>query len=324
MDASMTDLLYYAEHPILKAHFHMRADEGYRWVPLDASRVARAAAYLDRRRTEAGTQQIVCGHPENGEVFRYELSGEESLLRIRDIGLRELQDRRSIVKLLVGETEEVLGLAVIWPITPHTVAKLREDRYTASYLRAQRPETLKQLLQNKSAFIRTIDIANMADDGLRHQSFGLMLDCLYEFDIIAASPPPVKFYEDSHRSVGFEPVSGAVHDAYGAAKWAQVYELQLQGSGFLDYAVRMLQGVEQPQAAAERSVGAGGGIAKPEEPLTEREAEIAGLMAEGRTNAEIAAEVYLSIVTVKKHVGAIYRKYGVTNRAQLMAKLLKG
>lgn len=52
--------------------------------------------------------------------------------------------------------------------------------------------------------------------------------------------------------------------------------------------------------------------------LTEREREIAGLIARGRTNGEIADELVLSKRTVEKHVGNLLSKLELTNRAQLV------
>ena len=50
--------------------------------------------------------------------------------------------------------------------------------------------------------------------------------------------------------------------------------------------------------------------------LTQRENDILGLLAEGRSNREIAQALYLSEKTVKAHLAAIFRKLGVTNRTQ--------
>ncbi|WP_067127461.1 response regulator [Microtetraspora malaysiensis] len=53
--------------------------------------------------------------------------------------------------------------------------------------------------------------------------------------------------------------------------------------------------------------------------LTEREDEIVTLVAQGRTNAEIAAELFLSAGTVKNHVASIQRKTGARNRVAIAA-----
>lgn len=50
--------------------------------------------------------------------------------------------------------------------------------------------------------------------------------------------------------------------------------------------------------------------------LTEREREVLALVARGRTNREIARELYLSVDTVKTHLQRLYRKLDVTNRTQ--------
>jgi DNA-binding NarL/FixJ family response regulator len=52
----------------------------------------------------------------------------------------------------------------------------------------------------------------------------------------------------------------------------------------------------------------------PAEPLTEREIAVARLVAEGKTNAEIGAELFISAGTVKTHVANIQRKLGARNR----------
>lgn len=57
-----------------------------------------------------------------------------------------------------------------------------------------------------------------------------------------------------------------------------------------------------------------GGVVLRVVPLAEREVEIAGQVAAGRTNADIAAELYISPGTVKTHVAGIRRKLGVSNR----------
>ncbi len=51
--------------------------------------------------------------------------------------------------------------------------------------------------------------------------------------------------------------------------------------------------------------------------LTEREREVADGVARGLSNAEIAAELYMGVPTVKTHVGRLFAKLGVENRVQV-------
>ena len=50
--------------------------------------------------------------------------------------------------------------------------------------------------------------------------------------------------------------------------------------------------------------------------LTARENDILSHLAEGKSNREIAGQLFLSEKTVKAHLAAIFRKLGVTNRTQ--------
>jgi DNA-binding NarL/FixJ family response regulator len=51
--------------------------------------------------------------------------------------------------------------------------------------------------------------------------------------------------------------------------------------------------------------------------LTEREHEVAVCVGRGLSNADIAAELYLSVPTVKAHVSRIFDKLGASNRVQI-------
>ena len=55
------------------------------------------------------------------------------------------------------------------------------------------------------------------------------------------------------------------------------------------------------------------------EQLTERELGVLRLVAQGHTDAGIAEEIYLSVSTVKKHVGNILGKLGASNRSAAIA-----
>ena len=85
-----------------------------------------------------------------------------------------------------------------------------------------------------------------------------------------------------------------------------------QGEALLSPSVtrRVIQEVTRHQRRAPRS---------PElDRLTQRELEVLRLLAEGRSNAEIAAELYLSEATVKTHTSSILSKLGLRDRVQVV------
>lgn len=57
--------------------------------------------------------------------------------------------------------------------------------------------------------------------------------------------------------------------------------------------------------------------AQPREPLTDREEEVLATLARGRTNSEIADELYISLSTVKTHVASLMDKLGARNRVEI-------
>jgi DNA-binding NarL/FixJ family response regulator len=81
-------------------------------------------------------------------------------------------------------------------------------------------------------------------------------------------------------------------------------------------------------AGAGAGAGAGAAGAAPEvrqrfPELTPREADVLTRIAEGRTNPEIAAELFLTVPTVKSYVNQVFTKLGVRTRAAAVARVLR-
>jgi DNA-binding NarL/FixJ family response regulator len=54
--------------------------------------------------------------------------------------------------------------------------------------------------------------------------------------------------------------------------------------------------------------------------LTRREREVLGLLAEGRSNREIADELFVTLATVKTHLAHVYAKLGARNRNEAIGR----
>lgn len=59
---------------------------------------------------------------------------------------------------------------------------------------------------------------------------------------------------------------------------------------------------------------------RPVESLTDRELEVLRRLPTLMSNREIAADVHLSVNTVKTHLKAVYRKLGVTSRREAVLR----
>jgi DNA-binding NarL/FixJ family response regulator len=92
---------------------------------------------------------------------------------------------------------------------------------------------------------------------------------------------------------------------------SQAINVAMSGSGNV-LSPRVIQNLFEDQETS----GSSSNGRRSEYSLTQREHDILALLAEGRSNREIAGRLYLSEKTVKAHLAAIFRKLGVTNRTQ--------
>jgi len=103
---------------------------------------------------------------------------------------------------------------------------------------------------------------------------------------------------------------------------ARGFLLKEAGADLLDQAVRAAADGEAliaPSVTARllRTFAGGHAPSPPREPLTDREEEVLAVVARGRTNREIAAELFISPSTVKTHITSLMLKLGVRNRVEI-------
>ena len=94
----------------------------------------------------------------------------------------------------------------------------------------------------------------------------------------------------------------------------------------LGYVRRLLTALESPHVSTE-PLAPGGYTRRQDqtlpERLTARESEVLVLIAEGLSNQEIAAKLFIEVSTVKSYVNRIFRKLGVESRTQAVAEARK-
>ncbi|WP_423801013.1 LuxR C-terminal-related transcriptional regulator [Neobacillus sp. SAB-20_R2A] len=126
---------------------------------------------------------------------------------------------------------------------------------------------------------------------------------------------PLKLHQDTVANLGFTEVAGAEHDDYGSEFHAKTFQLDLRGEKYKYFMERLIR---IPNSGTDVSVPG----PKRAENLTPREKEIVEWVLKGLTNVEIAKNLYVSEVTIKKHLGSIYEKLGIKGKAQLIKKML--
>jgi LuxR family maltose regulon positive regulatory protein len=88
----------------------------------------------------------------------------------------------------------------------------------------------------------------------------------------------------------------------------------------LTYVRRLLAAFESPHTSAEQPVGPASTNQPLPDPLTARETEVLELIADGLSNQEIAARLFIATSTVKGHAHSLLRKLGVDSRTQAISR----
>jgi LuxR family transcriptional regulator, maltose regulon positive regulatory protein len=124
------------------------------------------------------------------------------------------------------------------------------------------------------------------------------------------------------QAVGFARPGGFTRVFVDAGPRMQALLLRLAGRGFAAETVgRILAAFPRPDeaepAAGSRARAANANLI---EPLTDRELDVLVMLRERLSNKEIAQQLGLSVMTVKRHTSNIYGKLGVDNRRDAVVK----
>ncbi|WP_426451585.1 LuxR C-terminal-related transcriptional regulator [Paenibacillus sp. S-38] len=327
-DASweIAELLRVAGPPVLRAHYrHSRTTFNY-YESVGPHNLAEAEDYIRRRLEQARSWSVRCSTPELASIYRFTFSAEETLYRLSGLPLEELvRLDPNAVKLLRRPGGETAGLSALLPIHSGTLPFLLEAPLSRAYFRSLTPQQLRAFDvppgKKAGSFLFTTDVENLESEELRSDSIRLQFEWILGGQLLITSPPPLPYFIQAVEALGFRQAEAGVHTDYDGVTPAYTYVLDTRREKQLAFLHRMMESSDPAWRHAPGGEGGPAGLSH-HSLLTARELEVAERVVQGRTNPEIAAELYISEATVKKHVNAMLQKFSVKNRTQLAKALL--
>lgn len=310
----------------------------YYWEPVTESSLADAVAYLELRNSRTEAISVVGVNPETGAQYKIEYTAEEAWYNSAYLDAEELfRLEPDSLKLLRDEEGLSLAFAAIIPFHSGTVPWLEHDPFCGPYLATLTPEERRELmvLRERPAgwFIRCLSYTDLTNPALRTEGIYMIYEHICAGGVVVCSPFATEIARKSFLAFGFSTVEGATHNNYDGKTPTPTYVLDTRGDRLRTFLEGLFRkaGIEWrhavPPAQSESSrtrfaEDKGARKAVVMERLTIREQEVAELVLSGYTNSEVAGKLFVSEVTVKKHLKTIYSKFGVKSRMQLAGKIM--
>jgi len=314
--SDVQQFFYHAGDAMVRSvFFQTDRPAGYVLEALDSHNIEEAEQYYSRRITEGEDIRVEFADRDNRQQYQLTAAYDHFSKDSEWLKPAEwLELGHDCAHLLRDAAGQVLGIAVVIPINARTIPYLANQPVTGPYFRALTDQELQQLSVPPSTaagwYVRSVNVHNPVDHVARSILLTHTLNRVFNNGIILSSSP-LPFYCQLLEQLGFEDVPAARHLDYGEEMPSPTYRLDLRGDRLHGYLRRLLTGADVPAVQSDQLL------------FTSREQDIAALLLEGRTNLEIAASLYVSEITVKKHVSNMLTRAGVRNRAQLVKKIME-
>lgn len=328
------EFFWYIGNATIRSILTPSAKGQYYWDSLTEDNVTEGEQYIQRRYTKALPVVRTEIDPVSNQIIEQKMDIRFDLSKLDSIHLRSyLEIGHEIVKLLRTNEGEIVGLSVIFPIHSGTMPYLLGDPLASPYFKSLTSAVYEHFLVDAHRpagwFIRIIDIANSEDATLTMEAISLLFSFMISGGFLIASPPPHPLFIQPHLDMGFQEVPDVKHCYYDGLTPTSTYVLDTRGNKLELLLEDLLQksGMLHSTQAVDKKLLPDAKSTAPKEPifleiLTPREKEIARLVAQGQSNAEIAASLYIAEVTVKKHLKSVYEKLQISNRTQLLRMFL--
>lgn len=322
MTWEMSKLFSYLGDSIMRAYMHkLSATSSCYLEPLDESNLDEATRYLETWCEQTGQHREKYIDPESGEEVDLSFDLDLELIVIRTLNFQELLSLDpDTVRLYRSEDGAIAGFCAIIPIHSGTLEYLRSRPFSRAYFESRSQEQLAALRVPKSQpagwVIRAMNSRNLGDLQQMFTIFQMIFALILRGGLVVTSPPPVRLFHDVLQGIGLEQVPGLFHQDYDGRTPTSTFVLDTRGARLGAYFKKLISGWGLEEWTA-RTLS--------DEKLTllsPREQEVVRFAIDGLTNLELAERLFVSEVTIKKHLTSIFQKLGVKNRATLAKVML--
>ncbi|WP_028612079.1 helix-turn-helix transcriptional regulator [Paenibacillus harenae] len=335
-----TELMYYIGDALVRAFMNWFDVVPRLFEQVGVNSIDELKAYVERRRREAKEVRIELFDSHSNSQFNFSMTAEQTCYTLKWLDFDKLFSLGyDVVRVIRDPLKGIVGVAVVIPINrqtlPYLKASPRGSAYFSSLSAGEEAKLAVPATTRSGWFIETIDTESF-NDASQQTAIGHLLHALiFTQELIVESPAPISYFIETHKSLGFEAVPGAAHTHYDGRTPADTFVIDMRNEKLISYIHRMIRNTGAGMSAGDiagdwSGKAAGAEAAAPGEDrimarnnLTQREKEVAKLLEQGLTNIEIAAKLYLSEATIKKHMKSMLAKLNASNRTQLLKKLLE-
>ena len=242
------------------------------------------------------------------------------------------------IRILKDEKSRIKGMTIVLPINEQSIGYLKAQPVTRNYftsLTEQQTTELSTSTDNTvNWFVRLIDTREPSDNDSRSALFRDLTSLLIR-PARFITTTPLDLYQSLLTRFGFSKLDLPSQYDFGSDRPAPFFELDLRGQRLSQHLGQLIQhqmggsGMELPLDSLlaaisnqQKQVSQNQSAKKPPtitlSELSAREREVALIAVEGLPNCTIASRLDIGEVTVKKHMGKIFKKLGVRNRSQLI------
>ncbi|MFG6114723.1 LuxR C-terminal-related transcriptional regulator [Halobacillus sp. MO56] len=320
-EREMAEFFYHLDEEMIQsAFFQAPASSDVYIEPVGDHNFPEVENYFERRGKQFSESIAHYYHRESKQTYKHYVSFEHNQKESELIGadyVRKLGN--DVCRLVKSKSGETIGVSIIVPINRRTIPHLKKEPVSRAYFTSLTTNEEKEYAVSEDTrsgwFIRMLDCLDTNDAETRSYLLYSLFPLLLSGGRIITSTP-IPFFQQLIQVFGFEKVTKATHYDYGPNAPSPTYILDVRGTRLAEYlkqlVVRMYSQEQSLDVAQIKRLG-----------LTPREQEILRLIHQEYSNKAIAKELYITEITVKKHVSSVLKKFQVKNRTQLIKRIME-